>query len=142
MARGWGRMKKIRKTSNRQQPESVVNVVIAVLKGSLIAIIITLIFFTLFAVIIKVADLQESIIPPVVQVVRTLCIAFGGLLAARASKKMGWLKGGITGILYILIAFIISSLFGESNFMGSLILSDLLLGAVAGAVGGIIGVNI
>ena len=142
MARGWGRMKKIRKTSNRQQPESVVNAIIAVLKGSLIAIIITLFFFTLFAVIIKVADLQESIIPPVVQVVRTLCIAFGGLLAARASKKMGWLKGGITGILYILIAFIISSLFGESNFMGSLILSDLLLGAVAGAVGGIIGVNI
>jgi len=142
MARGWGRMKKIRKTSNRQQPESVVNVVIAVLKSSLIAIIITLVFFTLFAVIIKVADMKESIIPPVVQVVRTLCIAFGGLLAARSSRKMGWLKGGITGVLYILFAFIISSLFGESNFMGSLILSDLLLGSVAGAVGGIIGVNI
>ena len=135
-------MRKIRKTSNRQQPESVSNAIIAVLKGSLIAIVITLVFFTLFAVVIKVADMQESIIPPVVQVVRTLCIAFGRLLAARASKKMGWLKGAITGILYIFFAFVISSLFGESNFMGSLILSDLLLGAVAGAVGGIIGVNI
>ena len=135
-------MRKMRKTSGKQQPESILHDVIAVLKSSLIAVIITLICFTLFAVIIKVVDMQETVIPPVVQVVRTLSIAFGGVLAARASRKMGWLKGGITGILYIFWAFIISSLFGGSTFMGTLIFSDFLLGAVAGAVGGIVGVNI
>ena len=135
-------MKKMRKASSKQQPESIVYDIIAVLKSSLVAIIITLICFTLFAVIIKVADMQETIIPPVVQVVRTLSIALGGMLAARASRKMGWLKGGITGVVYILWAFLISSLFGGSTFMGTLIFSDLLLGAVAGAVGGVIGVNI
>ena len=135
-------MRKVRKASSKQQPESMWYDIAAILKSSLVAVIITLICFTLFAVIIKVADMQETIIPPVVQVVRTLSIAFGGMLAARASKKMGWLKGGITGIVYILWAFLISSLFGGPAVMGSLILSDLLLGVVAGAVGGVIGVNI
>ena len=135
-------MKKIRRTSSRQGSGSVAGDIIAILRSSFIAIIISLICFTIFAAIIKLADMQESIITPVVQVVRTLSIAFGGMLAARASRKMGWLKGCITGILYIFLAFIISSLFGDFHIMGSLIFSDLLLGAVAGAVGGIIGVNI
>lgn len=135
-------MRKVRKAPSKQQPESIGYDIMAVLKSSIVAVVITLICFTIFAVIIKVVDMQETIIPPVVQVVRTLSIAFGGMLAARASKKMGWLKGGITGIVYILWAFIISSLFGGTEFMGSLIFSDILLGVVAGAVGGIIGVNI
>ena len=36
----------------------------------------------------------------------------------------------------------ISSLFGGSILMGSIIFSDILLGVIAGAVGGIIGVNV
>ncbi|HZJ58123.1 MAG TPA: TIGR04086 family membrane protein [Clostridia bacterium] len=135
-------MRKMRKAPNKQQPESIRTDILAILKSSIIAIIITLICFTFFAIIIKVADLQETIIPPVVQVIRTLSIAFGGMLAAKSSKKVGWLKGGITGVVYVLLAFIISSLFGGSIFMGTLIFSDILLGAIAGAVGGIIGVNI
>ncbi len=135
-------MRKMRKVSSKQQPVSIRQDIITVLKSSLVAIIITLICFVFFAVIIKVADLDENIIPPVVQVVLTLSIAFGGILAARSSKRMGWLKGAITGVVYILWALIISSLFGDSAFMGSLIFSNILLGVVAGAVGGIIGVNI
>ncbi len=135
-------MRKIRKSSGKQQPESITQDIIAILKSTLIAIIISLICFTLFAVIIKVADMRETVIPPVVQVVRTLSAALGGLLAARASRKMGWLRGGITGVLYILCALLVSSLFGGTVFMGSLIFSDILLGLVSGAVGGIIGVNL
>jgi putative membrane protein (TIGR04086 family) len=71
-----------------------------------------------------------------------LSIAFGGMLAAKSSKKVGWLKGGITGVVYVLFAFMISSLFGGSILMGSIIFSDILLGVIAGAVGGIIGVNV
>lgn len=135
-------MKRMRKAHNKQRPEHLGNDIIAILKSSIIAIIITLVCFAIFAIIIKVADLQETIIAPVVQVIRTLSIAFGGMLAAKSSKKVGWLKGGITGVVYVLFAFMISSLFGGSILMGSIIFSDILLGVIAGAVGGIIGVNV
>jgi putative membrane protein (TIGR04086 family) len=135
-------MKNMRKTPNKQGSDHIGNDIIAILKSSIIAIIMTLVCFAIFAIIIKVADLQETIIAPVVQVIRTLSIAFGGMLAAKSSKKLGWLKGGITGIVYVLLAFMISSMFGGSIFMGSVIFSDILLGIIAGAVGGIIGVNV
>lgn len=135
-------LRKIRKAPAKQEPETILHDVMAIFKSALIAVILTLICFTLFAVIIKIADLQEDVIPPVVQVVRILSAAIGGILASRASKKMGWIKGGITGILYILCALLISYVFGGSAFMGSLILSDILLGFVAGSIGGIIGVNL
>ncbi|MGI5850820.1 MAG: TIGR04086 family membrane protein [Caldicoprobacterales bacterium] len=135
-------MKNMRKTPNKQGSDHIGNDIIAILKSSIIAIIMTLVCFAIFAIIIKVADLQETIIAPVVQVIRTLSIAFGGMLAAKSSKKLGWLKGGITGVVYVLLAFMISSMFGGSIFMGSVIFSDILLGIIAGAVGGIIGVNV
>jgi putative membrane protein (TIGR04086 family) len=135
-------MKNMRKTPNKQGFDHIGNDIIAILKSSIIAIIMTLVCFAIFAIIIKVADLQETIIAPVVQVIRTLSIAFGGMLAAKSSKKLGWLKGGITGVVYVLLAFMISSMFGGSIFMGSVIFSDILLGIIAGAVGGIIGVNV
>ncbi|NLJ65897.1 MAG: TIGR04086 family membrane protein [Clostridiales bacterium] len=135
-------MKNMRKTPNKQGSDHIGNDIIAILKSSIIAIIMTLVCFAIFAIIIKVADLQETIIAPVVQVIRTLSIAFGGMLAAKSSKKLGWLKGGITGVVYVLLAFMISSMFGGSIFMGSVIFSDILLGVIAGAVGGIIGVNV
>ena len=84
-------MKKMRKAHNKQRPEHLGNDIIAILKSSIIAIIITLVCFAIFAIIIKVADLQETIIAPVVQVIRTLSIAFGGMLAAK-SVKVGWLR--------------------------------------------------
>lgn len=139
------KMLKVRKTyskQRKQEPETIWHDVIVVLKSSLVAVILTLVCFMLFAIIIKVGGMQETIIPPVVQVVRTLSIALGGFIAARGSQKMGWLKGAITGLVYIIWAFIISSLFGNNIVLGSVVLSDSLLGIVAGAVGGIIGVNL
>ena len=113
-------MKNMRKTPNKQGFDHIGNDIIAILKSSIIAIIITLVCFAIFAIIIKVADLQETIIAPVVQVIRTLSIAFGGMLAAKSSKKVGWLKGGITGVVYVLFAFMISSMFGGSILWGQL----------------------
>ena len=85
--------------------------------------------------------MQETIIAPVVQVIRTLSIVLVGMLAAKSSKS--WMaKRGITGVVYVLFAFMISPLFGGSILMGSIIFSDILLGVIAGAVGGIIGVNV
>lgn len=135
-------MRKTRRTSGKQQPELLWHDAWGIIKSSLISVIITLVCFIIFAMAIRLLDLQETLISPVVQVIRTVSIAFGGFIAARVNRKQGWLRGALTGLLYILWAFIISSLFGNKIDMGSLVFSDILLGLIVGAVGGIIGINI
>jgi len=135
-------MRNLRRTSGQKETESLLQFGLVIVKSSIIAVVITLICFIIFAMVIKLFSLQETIIPAVVQVIRTICIALGGLLAARTSKKKGWLSGAFTGLLYIVWAFIISGFFENDMSMTKLVFSDILLGIVAGAIGGIIGVNL
>lgn len=135
-------MRASRRSSSQKETESLLQVAVVIVKSSIIAVVITLICFIIFAIVIKLFSLQETIIPAVVQVIRTICIAFGGVLAARSSKRKGWLNGALTGLLYIVWAFLISGFFGDNMSMTTIVFSDILLGIVAGAVGGIIGVNL
>ena len=50
--------------------------------------------------------------------------------------------GALTGLLYIGWAFIISGIFGGGYMLDTVLLSDILLGIVVGAIGGVIGINI
>jgi putative membrane protein (TIGR04086 family) len=119
-----------------------VNNTLLILKGSLLAVIITLLCFIVFAIIMKFANLGEDVIGPVNQVIRVISIAIGSALPAKVSKNKGWIKGAITGGLYIVWAFVISILFSNHVSFDSILLSDVLLGLIVGAIGGIIGVNI
>lgn len=135
-------MRSIKRASGQKETESLLNTGMVIVRSSIIAVVITLICFIIFALVIKLFSLQERIIPAVVQVIRTICIALGGLLAARSSRKRGWLIGTFTGVLYVVWAFIISGLFGSNMNLTTIVFSDILLGIVAGTVGGIIGINL
>ncbi|MGI6188241.1 MAG: TIGR04086 family membrane protein [Clostridiales bacterium] len=135
-------MKIAKKSSSQPVENSVIHNFLVILKASLFAVIISLICFVLFALVMKLANLQESIIPPVNQAIRIVSMVVGGAAAARSSKSKGWLKGALTGLLYIVWAFIISGIFGGGYIFDTVLLSDVLLGIVVGAIGGIIGINI
>jgi len=135
-------MRNIKKTSAQPDRDSIIYNCMVILKASLLAVIVTLVCFLVFAVVMKLANLQETIIPPVNQAIRITSIALGGALAARSSSTKGWLKGAITGLLYIMWALIISSIFGGRYAFDTVLLSDVILGIVVGAIGGIIGINL
>ena len=65
----------------------------------------------------------------------------GGAAAAQQQIKR-MVKGALTGLLYIVWAFIISGIFGGGYIFDTVLLSDVLLGIVVGAISGIIGINI
>ena len=135
-------MKIAKKSSSQPMENTVIHNCLVVLKSSLLAVVVTLFCFLLFALVMKLANLQEGIIPPVNQAIRIISIALGGAVAARSSRSKGWLKGALTGLLYILWAFIISGIFGGGYIFDTVLISDVLLGIVVGAIGGIIGINI
>lgn len=135
-------MKKGRKIIAKQEEKSLLQDVVLVLKGSVFAVIITLIFIILFAFVMRLSSLSETIIRPVVQVLRILSIAIGGAYAARQASDKGWLKGAVTGVGYVILVSLIGVISGGQLAFDRILLSDTLMAVVVGAAGGAIGINI
>lgn len=106
----------------------------SIFKGVMYAVIATLLFVLLFALIIKWANLGNGVIKPVMQVIKVVCIFFGVAIALRKAKNKGWLYGGLIGILYMVFTFLIFSLLDGSFTIGLTALSDLLFQTVVGVV--------
>ena len=79
---------------------------------------------------------------PVIFSITGISILIGSMTSTKSIKKNGIINGGIVGLIYILILYIISSLFvsGFSITLNSIFM--LAIGTITGITGGIIGVNI
>lgn len=70
-------------------------------------------------------------------------IAIGGMLAGKRSRRVGWLHGGLVGVLYFAVS---ASLFQSGFAWGDLLTAQWLTRAfwsfAAGALGGALGVNL
>ena len=115
---------------------------INIIKGSSISIIITLILLFVFSVILTYTTIQESIITPVVIVITIISILIGSSISSLKIKKNGLINGGLVGLIYILVIYILSSvtLVGFNVNMTTIIM--MCSSIVAGIIGGIIGVNL
>ena len=112
-----------------------------IIKGSLFAIITSAILLLIFAILLCYTSLSESTMLPVILVVTGVSILIGSMISTRKIRKNGILNGGMVGLIYIIILYLISSLFlaGFSLTFNSFIM--LVVGIVTGMIGGIIGVN-
>ena len=115
--------------------------VIRIIKGSLSAILITLILLLIYSALLCYTDLSESTMVPVIIVVSAISILIGGLVSSMKIKNRGMVNGGTVGFIYMFTIYLISSiaLTGFSLDLKSILM--IIVGTVAGAVGGIIGVN-
>ncbi len=106
------------------------------------ALSVSLICILLFAFIVKFTALPEAAIMPINQVIKFLSIFVGCWVASKKIKSNGWLWGLIIGAIYTLLAFVVFSILdGEFRLTLSL-LNDLVFGAVAGLISGIIAFNL
>jgi putative membrane protein (TIGR04086 family) len=135
-------MKKGRKVAAKQEESSMTKDLAQVGRGSVFAVLLTLLCIILFAVIMQLSSLTESIIRPVVQVVRILSIAVGGIYAAGKGVRRGWLKGAGTGILYVILVSLIGIFSGGKFAFDRIFLSDMIMAIIVGTVGGAIGINL
>ena len=111
-----------------------------ILKATCAAVVFSLVFVLIFTMIIQLASLSSSIIKPVNQVFKTLAIAGGGLLFIRGDK--GLIKGVIHGVCAVVLTFLLFCIIGGSFSISWLFIFELLLGVAAGAISGVIGVNL
>lgn len=112
-----------------------------IFKGVLISLVVSFVLLAIFAIVLTYTSVSENTIVPVIIVVTGISILVGTILESRKIVKNGIGLGGIIGLVYVLILYIISSLLNAdfSINMQSFIL--ILVAIFSGMIGGIIGVN-
>ena len=113
----------------------------SVLKGILLAGVITFLIFALASVILSYTPLSESAIPYIVFVTQVVGSLTAGFIPAKKAGVKGLLTGAASALLYMLILWLVSSLAKDGFYFNSHVLTMVLLSAVSGALGGIVGVN-
>lgn len=111
-----------------------------VLKSVFASVLISLAFVLIFTVIIQLFNLPSGVIRPVNQVFKVLAIVGGGLLFIKGEK--GLAKGAVHGVLAVVITFLVFGAIAGSLSVGWKFFVELLIGAAAGGVTGVIAVNI
>jgi len=127
-------------------PEHIIKKNMASIKaiglGIAVALVVTMIAIMVFALVLKMADLPEGVIPTVNLIIKLLSVCLGVYMGLGKDCSMGWLKGLVIGSAYMLFGYVLFALVNGSGAPVTLWLNDLGMGGVAGAIAGIISVNI
>lgn len=113
-----------------------------IIKGDIIAIIITLILLLIFAVVLTYTSVPESTINPVIIVISAVSILVGSSISTLKIKKKGLINGFFVGLIYILAIYIIASITGTGVMLNIAATIMVVASVLAGMLGGIIGVNL
>ncbi len=114
----------------------------SVITNVLLTYIISVAMLFGIAVAITYSDFPESYSQATILVVTILSALIVGLLVAKGAKTNGWMWGALGSAVYMLLLYIIGSIvFGSFTFgIGFFVI--LIIALLAGAVGGVIGVNL
>lgn len=90
--------------------------------------------------ILMLTDQKEESLPSFAYIIHAGSLLIGGFVSGKRAKSKGWYHGGLLGVLYAVIIFIIAFL---SFDQGIDLQSVKFLGTAfgSGVIGGILGVN-
>lgn len=115
--------------------------VINLIRGTIISILLTIIFLMIYAALLSYTNISEDTMTPVILVITGVCILIGSSISSINLKKQGMIKGGLVGLIYVLFLYIISSIFLSGFALTSKTIWMIIIGIVTGMIGGIIGIN-
>lgn len=115
---------------------------IVILKGVLIAYIVTLILISIYAGLLAYTNLPESTMSICVVVIAMISIMLASSLTLKKIKEKGLINGAIIGGSYLLIIYLLSSIFEVGFSLNTFSMVMLIFSLIAGIVGGIVGVNL
>lgn len=118
------------------------NNIVKVIKGSIIAFLISIMLLFIFASLLVYTNIQENTIKPVVIIISIISILVGSSLSSIKIKRKGIVNGGLVGTIYIMVIYILSSIcfVGFELNLESIIM--IISSIISGMIGGVIGVNI
>ena len=103
-------------------------------RGTLYAVILTLVSVLIFALLVKVFGMSSGAIKPITQIIKVVSIFIGVLVVLRTVEKRAWLHGAILGLVYTVLAFFIFSIIDKNFSITSGLLIDIILAIVIGII--------
>jgi len=122
--------------------ENTGNAGITILKGVGIAFALTLISVFIYSAVLTYTNIPESTIFPVIIMITALSILIGSSISTIKIKRNGIVNGGIIGLIYILLLYLISSIVNADFAISMSSLAIIGAAILGGMLGGIVGVNI
>ena len=113
---------------------------LAMAKGALLALAISLLATIAFAVILRTTSWGERMIYPINQGIKCVAITVGAFVFVRGER--GWLQGGGIGLIFTAISYLAFSSFGGDFSLSWLIVAELSLAFLFGAISGALAVNV
>lgn len=107
-----------------------------------ISFIISVVFISLTAVIFAYTNINDRHLQSFIFGTLLISVLVGSTILSRKIKEKGLLYGAIFGVLYCLLIYLIAVIESGSFFASNTLGIYLGICAVAGIIGGIIGVNI
>lgn len=111
------------------------------LMGGVVSVICALLLILAFALLIRFAGVPNAAIKPVNILIKILSIGAGVFVATKDGTK-GLKKGITVGVVFIVLSFFVFAILARSISFSWLILADLALGAIVGAIFGVLCVNL
>lgn len=115
---------------------------IRVIKGSIFAIVISLVLLLIYASILTYTNVSETTMVPVVITIAGISILIGSSISSFNIKKQGMINGAFVGLCYILVIYLLSSILLSGFNLDIKAIIMMIVGIIAGMIGGIIGVNL
>ena len=113
-----------------------------ILKGSLVALSVSLVGILIFAFFIKYVAVPTEAIKPVNQVIKGISLLVGTFVALKKANQMGLINGLLIGLCYTVIAFLVFSILDGNFEFNKTLVNDLLFGGIIGGICGVIAVNL
>jgi putative membrane protein (TIGR04086 family) len=115
---------------------------VTIIMGILVSYAITLPITAVFAYILMFTDFPQKYLPTAVIITTLLSIVIAGWVSTKNVKSKGWLNGGIVGIVYVLILYLVSSVVYRDFSVNMHVVTLFFIGILTGSIGGILGINL
>ncbi|HOJ09022.1 MAG TPA: TIGR04086 family membrane protein [Clostridiales bacterium] len=112
------------------------------LKGVILAYIITIPFFILFSLILSYTNFPENYISTAVTSVTIISVLISSTSVSRNIKNKGLFSGAFIGFFYMFILYIINGIVFKNYSITRHLITMTFICILTGSVGGIMGVNI
>lgn len=113
-----------------------------IMKGLLISFLFTFIALLILSIILTYTSVSESIENAAIIIINSIAILLGSSIATKNEKSKGIIKGGLCGLIYIFIIYLLSSIVSMKFSLNINSIITIISSIVAGMFGGIIGVNL
>lgn len=114
---------------------------IKIVKGSVLAITISIILLLIFAATLTYTNINEQVIPTVIIIITAVSILIGSQITASHIQKNGILNGVAVGLIYVMCLYLISSIISQNFSLNNYSIILIATSVMIGGLGGIIGVN-